>query len=216
MIRTVDEFLAKVSEDLVWRRKELSELKGIAQERKGDVRSRVVIRSAVSLLYAHWEGFVKTTSSYYLEFVASHRLPYEKLAPNFVALALKSKFQELGVSGKVSGANGLADFFCTKLATRSNIPYRYGVDTKSNLSSTVLRDILLSLGISIYSFETKMKFIDSNLLGPRNNIAHGERMELTAEEYFELHDEVIALLDAYKNELENAAVQRLFERIKKE
>lgn len=214
MIRTIDDFLAKVSEDLVWRRKELSELKGIAQERKGDIRSRVVIRSAIALLYAHWEGFVKTTSSYYLEFVASHRLPYERLAPNFVALALKSKFQELGASGKVSGANVLADFFCTKLSTQSNIPYRSGVDTKSNLSSKVLQDILLSLGISNESFETKMKFIDSNLLGPRNHIAHGEKLELTADEYFELHDEVIALLDSYRNEVENAAVQRLFERLK--
>ena len=95
MIRTTDELINRVGVELIWRRKELSELKGLVQETQGQLRSRVIIRSAVALLYAHWEGFVKKSSSYYLEFVSSHRLPYGRLASNFVALTLKSKFNEL-------------------------------------------------------------------------------------------------------------------------
>lgn len=213
MIRTTDELLERVGEDLIWRRKELSELKGLVQETQGQIRSRVIIRSAVALLYAHWEGFVKKSSSYYLEFVSSHRLPYGRLAPNFVALTLKAKFNELAASEKISGANLLADFFCTSLNRQSNVPYKGAVDTKSNLSSKVLQDILSALGIPCGNFSTRMNFIDSNLVNPRNHIAHGEDFDLSVTDYMELHDAVMALLETYKNEVENAAVSKSFERV---
>lgn len=212
MIRTTDEFLEKVGEDLIWRRKELSELKGLVQETQGQIRSRVIIRAAVALLYAHWEGFVKKSSSYYLEFVSSHRLPYGRLSPNFVALALKSKFSDLAANEKISGANLLADFFCTSLNRQSNIPYKGAVDTKSNLSSKVLQDILAALGLDNRNFSTRMNFIDSNLVNPRNHIAHGEIFDLSVVEYLELHDNVMGLIDTYRNVVDNAAVQRSFER----
>ena len=139
MIRTTDQLIEKIAEDLIWRRKELTELKALVTTHKNDLlRSRVLIRAAVALLYAHWEGFVKKSSNYYLEYVASHRLPYKNLAANFVGLKLKSKFIELGTSEKISSGNALAEFFCTKLDQQSNLPYKNAVDTKSNLSSTVL------------------------------------------------------------------------------
>lgn len=213
MIRTTDELIDRVGKDLIWRRKELSELKGLVQETQGQIRFRVIIRAAVALLYAHWEGFVKKSSSYYLEFVSSHRLPYGKLASNFVALTLKSKFNELAASEKISGANLLADFFCTSLNRQSNVPYKGAVDTKSNLSSKVLQDILSTLGIPQVNFSTRMNFIDSNLVNPRNHIAHGEDFDLSAAEYMELHEAVMSLLETYKNEVENAAVLKSFERV---
>jgi hypothetical protein len=212
MIRTTDELIDKVGSDLIWRRKELSELKGLVQETQGQIRSRVIIRSAVALLYAHWEGFVKKSSAYYLEFVSSHRLPYGRLAPNFVALTLRAKFNELAASEKISGANLLADFFCTSLNKQSNVPYKGAVDTKSNLSSKVLQDILSALGIPRDNFSTRMNFIDSNLVNPRNHIAHGEDFNLSTQEYMELHDAVLSLLETYKNEVENAAVLKSYER----
>lgn len=213
MIRTTDELIDRVGKDLIWRRKELSELKGLVQETQGQIRSRVIIRSAVALLYAHWEGFVKKSSSYYLEFVSSHRLPYGRLAPNFVALTLKAKFNELAVNEKISGANLLAEFFCNSLNKQSNVPYRGAVDTKSNLSSKVLQDILSALGFPHANFSTRMNFIDSNLVNPRNHIAHGENIDLSPSDYMELHDAVMTLLETYKNEVENAAVLRSFERV---
>lgn len=212
MIRTTDELIEKVGSDLIWRRKELSELKGLVQETQGQIRSRVIIRSAVALLYAHWEGFVKKASAYYLEFVSSHRLPYGRLAPNFVALALKAKFHELSASEKISGANLLAEFFCTSLNKQSNVPYKGAVDTKSNLSSKVLQDILSALGIPHNNFSTRMNFIDSNLVNPRNHIAHGEDFNLNTQECMDLHDAVMSLLETYKNEVENAAVLKSYER----
>lgn len=213
MIRTTDQLIDKIAEDLIWRRKELTDLKALVQTFQGNpMRSRVLIRGAVALLYAHWEGFVKRSSSHYLEFVASHRLPYKRLAANFVGLTLRSKFSELGASEKISGGNALADFFCTALDRQSNVPYKSGVDTKSNLSSKVLIDILNALGLDVLQFSTRLQFIDTNLVNPRNHIAHGDGFDMSVEEYLTLHDDVLALIDTYRNEIENASVLRRFER----
>lgn len=212
MIRTAQQLIDRIADDLVWRRKELTELRALAQESDGQLRSRVVVRSAVALLYAHWEGFIKKSSAYYLEFVASHRLPYRRLSPNFVGLTLRSKFNELSASEKMSGGAALADFFCTALDRQSNVPYRNVIDTKANLSSKVLVDILSALGLDQSPFSTRLNFIDTNLVNPRNHIAHGEEMFVSISEYLELHDDVIALIETYRNEIENSSVLKRFDR----
>lgn len=212
MIRTSEQLIDRIAEDLTWRRKELTELRALAQESDDGLRSRVVIRSAIALLYAHWEGFVKRSSGYYLEFVASHRLPYRRLTPNFVGLALRSKFKDLSASEKVSGGAALADFFCTSLDKQSSIPYRNVIDTKANLSSKVLIDIISALGLDESKFETRLRFIDSNLVNRRNYIAHGEDKFVSLAEYLELHDDVTALIETYRNEIENSSVLKRFDK----
>lgn len=213
MIRTIDELLDRIAGELVWRRRELTDMRALVQESSSQLRVRVVVRAGVTLLYAHWEGFVKAVASHYLEYVASHRIPYRRLAPNFVALSLRSKFNELGASEKLSGATALADFFCTSLDVQSRVPYKNMVDTKSNLSSKVLQDILTALGLDHTNFQTRLNFIDSSLVNPRNHIAHGEYLSLTVDEYLELHDDVIALIEIFRNEIENSCVLRRFERV---
>ena len=212
MIRTTDQLIDRIAQELVWRRKELTELKALVEESHGKLRSRVVIRAAVALLYAHWEGFVKKASAYYLEYVASHRLPYSRLAPNFVGLTLRSKFHSLGASTKISAGNELADFFCNSLNQQSSLPYREGIDTKSNLSSKALLDILDTLGLDHTHFQTRLQFIDSNLVNPRNHIAHGEELSLTTEEYLALHHDVLTLIETYRNEVENSSITKRYER----
>jgi len=212
MIRTVDSLIDRIAADLVWRRRELTELRGLAKRSEGQLLEKVIIRAGVALLYAHWEGFVKAAGSHYLEYVASNRLPHQQLAPNFLALTLRSKFHDLGASEKVSSANALADFFCSSLATRSKVPYKDIINTKSNLSSKVLEDIIAVLGLNHDQFRLDLKFIDGNLVNPRNHIAHGESLSLTLVEYLTLHDRVISLIETFRNEIENSCIERRFER----
>lgn len=214
MIRTTDQLIDKIAQELIWRRKELTDLRALVQEcRSEQIRSKVLIRSAIALLYAHWEGFVKISSAYYLEYVASTRLPYRKLAANFVGLTLRSKFNELGASERISGGNALADFFCSKLDCQSNVPYKKVVETRSNLSSIVLQDIMAALGLDVSVFRARFNYIDANLVSPRNHVAHGEALSLSMDEYLDLHDKVIELIEIYRNQIENASVQKLYERV---
>lgn len=214
MIRTTEQLIDRIALELVWRRRELTDLRALVQQfRDEPLRVRVLVRGAVALLYAHWEGFVKASASHYLEYVASTRLPYRRLSANFVGLALRSKFSELGANEKISSANAIADFFCTSLDRQANLPYKRVIDTKSNLSSTVLKDIIAALGLDGSQFATRLNFIDGNLVNPRNHIAHGEALDITADEYLLLHDEVISLIEIFRNEIENSSVLRRYERL---
>jgi len=212
MIRTKDHLVRAIAEELVWRRKELTQLRGMIQVLDGEIKSKVLIRSAVALLYAHWEGFVKKSGGYYLEYVAAQRLTYSQLAPNFVALSLKGKFSQLAKSDGITMANSIANHFCLEMESRSLLPYRKGLETRSNLSSTVLVEILNTLGLPKSSFATRFHFIDSKLVDKRNHIAHGEFLEISDDDYLLIHDEVIILLELFRTEIENSAALDNFRR----
>lgn len=69
-IRTLEELSDLLARELAWRKKELAVMKGFIENRKFQAdQHRVLIRSGVTMLYAHWEGFIKVAASGYLEFV---------------------------------------------------------------------------------------------------------------------------------------------------
>lgn len=210
MIRTREDLDKALSDDLIWRRRELTDLRSLAQGEVPTLRSNVVRRAGIALLYAHWEGFVKKASHYYLEYVASQRLKYSDLAPNFVALAIKAKYEYLRVSKKLSAANEIAAFYCGNLDKASNVPYKNAIETQSNLSSVVLEDIVLALGLDFDAFRSRSNFIDLSVVGRRNYVAHGEYLDIDLREYLEFHDDVLALIVMFKTEIENSIVLKKY------
>ena len=52
--------------------------------------------------------------------------------------------------------------------------------------------------------------IDEKLLGHRNKIAHGERIHLDIADYEEIYAEIVALMDTFRNDVENAALTKAF------
>ena len=81
-----------------------------------------------------------------------------------------------------------------------------GVDAESNLSSRVLRNLTTMLGLDYKVFESKAVLIDKRLLGNRNRIAHGHYLSLDVEDALELAREVLALMEVFRDEVENAVV----------
>src|SRR5271156_2248222 len=141
MIRTLNNLSDALADDLAWRKKELSSLRALIEDAgtRHD-RASTLLRSGVALLYAHWEGFVRAGSRSY-QFVAFQRLPLNRLAANFLALSARKVFQEARAATKISAHLALVKFFLNELAERSHVPYKDGVNTRSNLSSAILRDI---------------------------------------------------------------------------
>ena len=144
-INTFDNLTYKLDEEFSWRRKELFLLKSKIPTIKNPLQS-VMLRSALPLLYAHWEGFVKLTMSYYLEFVSNKHLKNEELNSTFLALSLQNKLGDL-TNSTFENRVKIIDLLFTDLSKKSNIPKKNIVNTKSNLKFEVLVEILFTLDL---------------------------------------------------------------------
>lgn len=210
-IRTKEGLVDKISQDHVWRLREISELKSlIKQPTISELRKRVLCRAGIALLYAHWEGFVKKSGTYFLEYVAAQRHNISELRGNFITLLVRGKVDLAGESKKYSAFHEVTRYIIENQSTRARIPVKNVVDTQSNLSTNVLKEIMWCLGLDYHLFESKENLIDLKLVGRRNHVAHGEAMEIDIEDFFEMVDEVLDLMATFKNLLENSCVQESY------
>ena len=209
-IRTPEQLTDRLAKDLVWRKKELSEVKSLINLRNvSPPRHYALIRSGVCILYAHWEGFVKLAANSYLEYVAIQKLHYDQLASNFLALAMKEKLKEAKETNKPSLYIPICDFFLFQLNKKSSLPKDI-ISTGSNLSSDVFKEIISILGLDFSPYSTKSKLIDEKLLKTRNEIAHGDYSLIDRDEYIELSKQVLAMLEIFRNQIENACINKEF------
>ena len=205
-IRTVEQLDAALAEDLIWRKKEMSAYRLLTEASQGEPeRHRALLRGSIALLYAHWEGYVRTAALAYLEFVAFQRLRYDELSHNFIALGARKLLKAAETTSRIRSHIALIEFATTGLGARSNIPYRDGIRTDANLSSTVLREITDTLGLDYSLYESKEKLIDESLLARRNRIAHGEYLSVDMTDYRTLSVHILEMLELFKSQVTNAA-----------
>lgn len=209
-IQREEELSDKLANNLAWRKKELSEMKSLIEARNvSDQRHKALVRSGVCILYSHWEGFVKLAANSYLEYVRLKKLTYKELSSSFLALAMKEKLKEAKETNKPSLYIPVCEFFLSELNQSCKLP-KDVISTASNLSSKILKEITYILGIDFSIYSTKSPLIDTKLLKTRNEIAHGNYLVFDRDEYLELHREVIGMLDLFRNQIENAAIQEKF------
>jgi len=202
-IRTQEHLFDSLAGDIIWRKREISTLRWMLSKATPD-RKAPLLRATVALVYAHWEGFIKTAACAYLEFLHFRRFTYRQLAPNFVALGARSILRRAGATNRLAAHLEVTDFFLSRLGEQCRLPFKDGLHTDSNLSSTVLKDIVQTLGLDFSPFETKAHLIDERLLRSRNTIAHGEYMILDEATVDELANEVVAMLEAFRTQIDNA------------
>jgi hypothetical protein len=211
-IRTVDDLSKRLYDDFVWRRTELSDLKSLINRDFPDRKHQALLRSSMAILYAHWEGYIKNSATCYLEFVSRQQLLYCELKTNFVAIAMKDKLKDAHETNKATVFAETAEFILHRSTEKSNLPYKGIVFTGSNLSSSILREIICLLGLDYSLFELKENSIDERLLGRRNTIAHGEYLSLDRVEYLELHEQVLEMMENFRDQIENSAVSGSYRR----
>lgn len=208
-LRTVLDLQDALDEDHAWRVKELANY-GLASRAAGSVAQSTLVRAGVPLVYAHWEGFVKCASTFYLKFVNDQKLKYEELSACFVVFGAKRHLADL-VGSRRSELNIQAvTFFRSSMGERANLALAHAVDTESNLSSRVFENIAVSIGVDPNPYRTRFNLIDESLLRRRNHIAHGEYLDIDVDEFRSLSDEVVSLTRMYKNDVLNAASTELY------
>lgn len=204
-IRTKEELFDFLNNELAWRKKELSTLRSNVEKSNAKLEA-TAIRSGIVLLYAHWEGFLKRAAEAYLEYVINKKLKYRELSLNFVAISAKQKLNEFEQTDKATIHNQLIEFLFTCDEANVVISRENVIKTQSNLNSTVLKEMMTSIGLDFTQYDTKSKLIDEQLLKYRNNIAHGQYLALDSNDYINMHDEVRNMIENFKTDIENAAL----------
>ncbi len=119
-IRTKENFIDALDNEIAWRIKELSYLKGNV---KSDLPYfKTHLRTGIVLLYAHWEGFIKNSCELYLMYLKSLRLKYKELSENIIALALKNSLLAFEQTNKSTVHCQMVNFILNNLDERASIP----------------------------------------------------------------------------------------------
>jgi hypothetical protein len=208
-IKTKEDLQDSLSNDLAWRKKELSNLYNDVKT-ANPKKLPTALRCAVVLLYAHWEGFIKNAAQYYLIYIKSQRLNLNEVNKNILALSLKQKIKEFNTTNKATYHVQFVEYFKNNLGERANFSESDTIKTGSNLNSTILEEILATTGIEFAPYELKSNLIDGQLLNYRNTIAHGNYLPVDKTEYETIHGEILGMLDNISTDFTNATVLEKF------
>lgn len=167
----------QIEKDLAWREAEMGSLKlllGAAPT--GSDRQRALLRACSAMLYAHYEGFSKFCWTILLGAIQKEKLQRRDLVTPLAKRAMEDVFRSL------RGDTSTESFwsFCTKqfsaeLSEVATFPDE--VDTESNLWPDLSARINSSVGLDCSLLDQHSDRI-GQLVGRRNKIAHGEKMEI--------------------------------------
>jgi len=209
---TPEDLQDSLDADLAWRRTEMqvirSDVENIKPIDEDSPRGRSVLRAGVALLYAHWEGFSKNACQAYLDYVSRRRLRASDLSDSFVLLALTRAVRKL--ESDPTSTESVLDFIRRTTEMRPQIPRQDVVLTESNLRFGVLCKVFRNLGLPLEAFEMRSQLIDRSLCDARNDIAHGKAMFPRRADYLDLHDEVLAMMEAVRDAVLNAVATKAY------
>jgi hypothetical protein len=207
-VRSQGELSSVLDDEEAWRKRELINLGlEIKEARKHYVPH--LVRAGVCLLYAHWEGFVKTAGQAYLAYVAHQGLKFADLPANLAGVGLRSHFRLHAVPHDPIHLTEVVSFLIGDRQEKATLDWEKAINTRDNLNSAVLQEILCTLGLDYAPYETKRVFLDRQLLHYRNQIAHGARIEDELD-YPGWQRQVIDLIGLFRTDVENAAARALY------
>jgi hypothetical protein len=197
-------------DDLIWRRKELSDLK--AAVRAADKFAKpALLRAIISMTYAHWEGYVRVCANRYFEFLTMRRKPYSDFERQIYVNGFLVRLDALhhgrvGLEAKTRLINEILD------GTGGTFRYINPalIDTRSNLNTDVIREICLICAVDPAHFESERSFIDIFILKRRNAIAHGQQEFVGEDELDNLVANMLGLMQHFRTLLENKVYQKQY------
>lgn len=190
-MRSAETVFEELEEDRASREKEIRLVENVIARSESEEEQEMLRRSLVLLTYAHLEGFCKFSLSVYASAVNALRIPCRDASVPLVAITLSSVLAALRDSNKKHPAfsrlindrdlhllareQSFIENFEKIIARIVEIP-DHAVDTKSNLSSIVLKRNLYQLGLR-YPIVAKEGSKIDRLCGVRNAIAHGDKLK---------------------------------------
>lgn len=218
-------FRSELEADWFWRQEEILFLQNRGA-RLTVARRETLFRSAVLILYAHLEGFIKFSFQAYILEVNRAALTCSEAIPAVVAASISEFLKELRNPTKkchlfkksLPHDEKLHVFareqeFVERVAEIGQSIVKvpdYFVDTESNLKPVVLRKLMYQVGLPYDLFAGIEGDID-RLLNYRNQIAHGSmRGGIREVTYMELRRVAFGVVSTVMLELTDAVAQTKF------
>lgn len=209
---TIDDLSDQINGDRTWRIREISDLSD-AVCRADSISQRVLLRSLVTICYAHWEGYVRNSAQKYIEHIAIKRLAFSSLSLQFTRNHFLPRLSALSSSKvRLSGKCELVDEILELSSKRFSRLNPDLINTRSNLSFEVFSDICLICDLPLDLLSDKQTFIDVILLKRRNAIAHGEDAFINAEDRDSIANGTIEIMRRFGDAIENHVCSNSFRR----
>jgi hypothetical protein len=201
------EILQEIEIDKDWRNSELKKIEIICQKLDDSELNKLILKSTIPMIYAHWEGFAVTSLRKVNRYLNSLKYNYNDFHINLLTNAyeknIKSLESSLGYDKRIKHLNIIFE------QLTNSVEFSTKIDVKSNLKFQVLKEICLKFNLNINSFE-EYKIDLEELLKIRNSIAHGENAYLfekyeNIQKYITLLSNLMDILhieieDFFKNE----------------
>lgn len=211
-IKTIEKLEEKLESDLLWRRRELINIKTLIEDKQNNIDKNILIRSGIALLCAHWEGYVRFVANMYVVYICDTNNKAKDLKENFLALLLSKDIVRSGKTDKTSVHTKLIDKIKNVRESKFYIKYTDDnriIKTNSNLSYELFDEILSSINIE-NKYELKKNYIDYNLLKRRHEIVHGEKTEFEIDDFVSTFEIIVAILEEFKNQVIAAAEKKVY------
>jgi len=226
-MRSTDDVFRDIETDRAGREGEVRLIERYLREAEAEQEQKTLRRSLVLLAYAHLEGFCKFALTAYASAINSMKLKCDQASVPLVAASLGEVFSALRNEQKKHELfrNALKeDVNVHRIAREQTFVGSYEeyisnstveihdrmIDTKSNLSSVILKRNLFMLGLP-YPFVDEFRSSMDRLLGVRNAIAHGDALLNPKPELVEEYlGTVLALMQAIQERIVEALVQKVY------
>lgn len=205
-VRTLEDLERRLSDELAWRKQELGSFHLVTDGlyragKRTDMQA--VLRGAIALLYAHWEGYVKESTYLYLSFVSSKRIPIDQLSCAIAPAIAGQYTDDLLSKGSIPSITEFARIMRGSGESMKRLSVKKNqIDTGSNLNFRLFIRLSEAAGLPTEGFlenESLANLIDEQLLARRNKIAHGEHNFVDYNEYYEVRDGVLEAIDDFTN-----------------
>ena len=183
----------ELEQDLAWRESEMGTLKLLlAASPTGSERQRALLRACSAMLYAHYEGFSKFCWTLLLDSIAAEQRSRAELTEPLAKRAMTPVFQKLRRDTSVDSLwNFATKDFQIELSDIAAFPEE--IDTKSNLWPKLSETINASVGLNCPLLDVHSSEI-GQLVGRRNKIAHGEKLEIADMNQFQKLEHAVILV----------------------
>ncbi|MGA3309126.1 MAG: MAE_28990/MAE_18760 family HEPN-like nuclease [Xanthobacteraceae bacterium] len=208
----IDSFSQYVTDDFTWRVREISDLKEVILL-SGSSYSLVARKAALTLIYAHWEGHVHFVTEAYLKYIAKRKFKFSKLIPSFQAVQLTNNIREwqsqkdsIALRLKIVNAVRALD-----IEQFRGMPSG-AVATAGNLNFDRFLNICQIMMLDADRIVSDREFLDEEVVGSRNRIAHGASAIVTDEKIQRVASFVLEIMRLFRTEVENSVVLKRYER----